>query len=195
MSMNNFFPTILLVIVFQSLCDSSITIEMAGLPTIDNTGLVNIGNISDFREKVEKMISYKIDKEHDLKDFVHLELEGKLNEDTLKKLINLYIKKFIKISQKYFHDIRHLKPMLIKLIWSWAHQRNREDSLVLMWANIEPGKEEIFVREFTPTLKVFYTFLLDIDILLEDIMHSCPKSYARYLECKKLVEEKHQHNG
>ena len=108
-----------------------------------------------------------------------------------KKLFDTYTKKFLQISHSYFNEIRHLKPVLVKILSVWAHQRNRTDSLVLLWASIENGKEEQFVKEYTPTLQAFYTFLVDIDMLLQDIMHSCPKSYAKYLECKKIVEEQH----
>ena len=107
----------------------------------------------------------------------------------------MYLDRFMKFSASYLNDVRPFKPVLVKLIEYWAHQRNRTDSLALLWANIEHGKEEQFAHDFPPTLEAFYTFLVDIDMLLKDIMHSCPKSYAYYLECKKIIEEKHNQHA
>lgn len=175
--------------------DDVITLEIAGLGTLDNTGLVNISKIAEFRDKIHKFIIHKIKMpsgEHfDLEELIAAIVNGSLSKELEAKLFNLYTKKFLQVSDPYFKDIRHLKPLLVKVLSIWAHQRNRTDSLVLLWAQIDNGKEEQFVKEYTPTLQAFYTFLVDIDMLLLDIMHSCPKTYAKYLECKKIVEEQH----
>ncbi len=191
-----FLVTLLLVIPFFSFREKThegISIDFPGLKALDNTGMINISNIADFRAKTESMINHKLDKEHAMYDYVVLEQQGALTPERVEKLTAIYTKRFLQISQKYFNEIRHIKPVLIKLISAWAHQRNLNDSLVLLWATIEPGKEELFVKEYAPKLQDFYTFLCHIDMLLQDIMHSCPKTYAHYLECKKLIEEKHQH--
>ncbi len=174
--------------------EEPITLEITGLGALDQSGMINISKIAEFRSKIHGLINYVFkakDHEYVLAEFVNLEIDHKLEPDLLKKLFDAYTKKFLQISHSYFNDIRHLKPVLVKILSIWAHQRNRNDSLVLLWASIDNGKEEQFVKEYTPTLKAFYTFLADIDMLLQDIMHSCPKSYAKYLECKKIIEEQH----
>jgi|GEM_PF-5676447 hypothetical protein len=170
-------------------------IDFPGLSALDHTGMIHIGNIDDFRTKTEHMINHKLDKVNAMPDYVLLEQQGQLTPEFTERVINYYTQHFLKISQKYFKEIRHLKPILMKLISTWAQQRGLQDSLVLLWAGIEPGKEEQFVKDYAPTIKSFYTFLGDIDMLLLDIMHSCPKTYAHYLECKKLIEEKHQQHA
>lgn len=174
--------------------EEPITLEIPLLGTLDHSGMINVSKIAEFRSKVHGLINYIFkakDHAYVLQEFVNLEVEGKLDPELQKKLFDTYTKKFLQISHSYFNDIRHLKPVLVKILSTWAHQRNRTDSLVLLWASIENGKEEQFVKEYTPTLQAFYTFLVDIDMLLQDIMHSCPKAYSKYLECKKIVEEQH----
>ncbi len=172
----------------------AMAVNFPGLSALDNTGLVDVGRIVDFRTKISRMAAHKLDKIHALNDYIVLSQEEALPAEDIQKITDMYLKHFLKISQKYFQEIKHLKPILTKLIATWAHQRSLDDSLVLLWASIESGKEEQFVKEYTPTLAIFHRFLTDLDILLADIMHSCPKTYAHYLECRKLIEEKHQHH-
>jgi hypothetical protein len=178
--------------VAHTVCEP-IPLEIPLLGTLDHIG-INVSKIVEFQGKVDALIKHVLKAKgqaYMLVELVNLEELGELDADLIKKLYDMYTKKFLQISHTYFNDIRHLKPVLVKVLSIWAHQRNRTDSLVLLWATIENGKEEQFVKEYTPTLKAFYTFLVDIDMLLQDIMRSCPKSYAKYLEYKKLVEEQH----
>lgn len=172
-------------------------IEIPALTTLDAAGLVNVFKIVQFRDLIERFLAhpYKTKpKECTLVELVTLEHQGHLNSDLQKRIFDMITGKFLQIAGPYFNDIRHLKPVLQKLITHWAQQRDKADTPILLWASIEPYKEEQFIREFTPTLSTFYTFLVDIDILLQDVITNCPKSYAYYLECKKLAEEKHQHH-
>ncbi len=169
-------------------------LEIPLLGTLDHNGLIKVEKIAEFRSKVDMLLKHVIkskDEAYRLEDFVYFEKIGKLDSEHIKKLFGMYTKKFLQMSQSYFHGIRDLKQGLVKILSIWANQRNRNDSLVLLWAHIDNGKEEEFVQEYTPTLEAFYTFLVDIDMLLLDIMHSCPKSYAKYLEAKKIIEEQH----
>ncbi|MBY0110296.1 MAG: hypothetical protein K2X90_04250 [Candidatus Babeliaceae bacterium] len=171
-----------------------ITLEIPLLGTFDHSGLVKVEKIAEFRSKVDMLINHGIKSKgeaYTLEDFVHFEKSGELDSEHIKKLFDMYTKKFLQMSHSYFNGIRDLKQGLVKILAIWANQRNRNDSLVLLWASIENGKEEEFIKEYTPTLEAFYTFLVDIDMLLLDIMHSCPKSYAKYLEAKKIIEEQH----
>lgn len=173
-------------------------IDIAGLSALDETNLINIPKIADFRDKAEKLLHHEIrtkTSKYNLAQLVQRTQDGLLPAEQEKILFEQYLKQFMHISHHYFNDIRHLKPILVKIISIWAEQRGRTDSTILLWASIEPGKEEQFAHDFPPKLKDFYTFLTDIDMLLQDLMHSCPKSYAHYLECKKIVEEKHQSHG
>lgn len=167
-------------------------LDMPALHMLD--GAINVSKIAEFCDKIDALVTHVMKSKGQmftLKDFVALEEIGELDTELIKKLFDMYTKKFLQVSHSYFNDIKHLKPVLVKILSIWAQQRDRHDSLVLLWADIENGKEEEFVKQYTPTLKAFYTFLIDIDTLLWDVMHSCPKSYAKYLECKKIVEKQH----
>jgi hypothetical protein len=175
--------------------ENPITLDIPALSAFDHSGMVDVTKIVEFRDKIHKFIIHKIKMAsgelYNLEEFVNMIIQGLLSAEQEGKLFDVYTKKFLQVSHTYFNDIRHLKPVLVKMLSTWAHQRNKTDSLVLLWASIDNGKEEQFVKEYTPTLHSFYTFLVDIDMLLLDIMHSCPKSYAHYLACKKIVDEQH----
>ena len=171
-------------------------LHIPGLTTLDNSGIINVSKIVEFHKKIEGILEYVFktkDKGYTLRELVDLVETGQLTQSVEVKFFDAYTGKFSKLSRPYFVEISPLKPILVKILSLWAEQRNRPESLLLLWAGIETGKEEQFLREYTPNLKAFYTFVVDLGMLLEDITGSCPKSYAKYLQCKKIVEEEHQH--
>ena len=195
MKKNYFLLSLLYITLSLAHTYEPMTIEMHGMAALDSSHVVNVTKLVDFDTRVEHLMSIKTKPlDASLSELIDMKRKGLLNAEQSARYLKMYSDRFVKMSHSYLQEIRQFKPMLIKLLEHWAEQHGRHDSLVLAWANIEHGKEEDFGREVAQDLEIFYTFLLDIDMLLKDIMHSCPKSYAHYLQCKKIVEDKHKLN-
>ncbi len=193
---NLFIAITLLLPIYTHTATHYEPIAINGIGVFDGTGIISIRGIVEFQSKLNALLTYVFKtKPHEStwEQLIQMREQEILSREMENKLVDMITAKFLQISRNYLAEIRHLKPILVKLISIWAEQRNRTDSLAMLWAHIETGKEEQFAREYTPTLKTFYTFLSDIDMLLQDVIHSCPKSYARYLEAEKTIKEKYQH--
>ena len=53
----------------------------------------------------------------------------------------------------------------------------------------------MFLRQHLTSLHEFDIFLTDIHCFLEDMKHSCVKSYQQHLECTQKLSQKIEHGG
>ena len=88
---------------------------------------------------------------------------------------------FDKLSANYITEIEAGKHIMIKLIDQWSRLRNRPNTLLLNWANIDtPETEGLHVT--MATFEIFDTFVNDLMLFLKDFINNCPKSKEAYLK-------------
>jgi hypothetical protein len=88
---------------------------------------------------------------------------------------------FEKLSEDYEAEIKAAKDIMLKIISNWAELRERPDSLMLAWANIDEGDHGSLYRTMT-SFAIFDKFLDDLLLFLKDLIQNCPKSHKAYRE-------------
>lgn len=94
---------------------------------------------------------------------------------------------FEKFSEDYVEEIETAKDIMIKIIANWAKLRERPDSMMLDWSEVE-GQERDSLYKTMTTFEVFDTFLEDLLLFLKDLVQNCPKSHKYYRESLKKQE-------
>ncbi|MCX5922713.1 MAG: hypothetical protein NTX86_05310 [Candidatus Dependentiae bacterium] len=85
-------------------------------------------------------------------------------------------------------NARGAKDQMLILITESCTKRNRQDCLLLKWADTDENNDMQFFNEQINSFKTFDQFCTDLTHFLEDLMRSCPKAWAQF---KKLMDEQH----
>jgi len=96
---------------------------------------------------------------------------------------------FIQFSADYVVEIETAKGIMVKIINEWSELRNKPNTLLLDWSNLEGAERDDLFKTMT-SFEVFDIFLCDLLLFLKDLVHNCPKSYQKYQE-----QMKQSHNG
>jgi hypothetical protein len=130
-----------------------------------------------------------------VQELASLEQEVKrTNNDTLGNKLNILLeqvkKEFIIKVDPFMESARGTKHQMLILIEESTHKRNKKNNFLLKWADAPEGNEEtIFLKEVQSfgALEAFAQDLLDF---LGDLVRSCPKGRAQFIErvqkCNKV---------
>ena len=114
-----------------------------------------------------------------IKQLVEIEKTEKMHS-TLKKCYNVVKDDFLRKVQPFFAEARETKSIMVKLIENSCSQRNRMNSVLLTWVEVDgEGEEEVFHQQLT-SFKDFHIFCSDIVNFLNDLVNSCPKARKQF---------------
>lgn len=110
-------------------------------------------------------------------------------QSTLKECLELVKEDFQAAVCPFLSNARNTKEPMIILITESCEKRNRPDSLLLDWAQMEGEEEtESFNKQVT-SFAILYLFCDDLANFLGDLTRSCPKAFRQFMEMKKKWEE------
>ncbi|HAU30181.1 TPA: hypothetical protein DCW54_00890 [Candidatus Dependentiae bacterium] len=118
-----------------------------------------------------------------------IELEKTMGEmDAALKESFKYLKiDFEKLSIEYLEDLQKGKQLMMPLIKNWSILRNREDSILLEWSQIENNEKETLTKRLTK-FTVSGRLIEDLLLFLSDLVQNCPKSHRSYREALKKTK-------
>ena len=92
---------------------------------------------------------------------------------------------FIESNKHFIKNIEPVKKLIISLMQEFCERRNKQDSIILNWAQARSGAEaEVFNRSIQ-SFTSFDLFLNDLVLFLKDLVNSCPKAREQYKEWYK----------
>ena len=173
--------------------ENDIVIESSIISLLDTTGIIHIREVADFYNLMDLFHNHRYKPSGmTLTELARAEQAGAFSQELAQKILRAVTQKMLTLAEPHLKDLRRIKDQLEKIIIQWAKQRNKPDSPLLMWSSIDANKEKEFFQEHVTSLAHMDIFLQDLICFINDFMHSCPKSYNRYLEYKKIVEENKQ---
>ncbi len=181
---------------------SSVVLEHPILKTIDGKTLgVNVDSISmikKYQSNILKMITGQTNKEpnkyrysFDSKYYTLQELSS--HEKTIENSISSAQKKQIRqlisrmkkdvegFSKEFEQLSKDAKPVMRTLIEESCTKRNRQNSLLLIWAQSNES-EDVLYDKHIHTIQTVETFLIDIYNFLSDMVQSCPIALKQFKE-------------
>lgn len=118
--------------------------------------------------RIEQEISNLTDQKH---------VEMRLN---LQALLTHAKADFIVQSNEFIESGRGAKNIMIVLIQEDCQKRNRNNSLLLEWAQTKEGQESTMFERQVKSFGDYYHFLTDLINFLMDLVHSCPKAEQQF---------------
>lgn len=116
--------------------------------------------------------------------------ESKLLEDIGQELI-VSKKSFIEISEPLSKQARGMKEVFIHLIQESLEKRSKRESLLLLWASMNPDEEAVQFNGALNTCGLYGSFLGDLFNFLTDMAQSCPKAWTQFKDrTDKLIKIK-----
>ncbi len=92
---------------------------------------------------------------------------------------------FIESNKHFIKNIEPVKKLIISLMQEFCERRNKQNSIILNWAQAKSGSEpEVFNRS-VQNFATFDLFLSDLVLFLKDLVNSCPKAREQYKEWYK----------
>ena len=172
------------------------------LNRFDGTRWLNVSDIIKFRQGIDEILETTLkikDRAMSIKELVDYHVRHQLPPKLHNKIVQIGVHTFLNKALPHFNAIRRDKALLVRLIDTWAVLREKENSSLKVWgdANINDSEAEIaYFKHHLVTIMQLDEFLEDIKLFLGDLLYSCPKSYAQYLECVRIITEQHeQHNA
>ncbi|MDR3550998.1 MAG: hypothetical protein P4L31_06300 [Candidatus Babeliales bacterium] len=87
---------------------------------------------------------------------------------------------------------RGAKHQMLMLIEESCVKRNRNNCLLLKWADADEQNEMYFFDQQVLSFRDLDQFCIDLANFLGDLMHSCPKAMAQYEQAKKVWDAQHK---
>ncbi|MGC2310918.1 MAG: hypothetical protein WA432_04820 [Candidatus Babeliaceae bacterium] len=140
------------------------------------------GKYYNLKELVE-LAEQTMQKYEHLKNTNHKQFETLMQP--FKEVLEKVIQTFELIAEPYLNQVRGARLFMIKLIDQWSKQTQKLHTYLLAWNKHDTNEKE-HIRNDLTTLKAFDIFLNDLKHFLNDLVHSCPTSYAKY-------KQKHKH--
>lgn len=106
------------------------------------------------------------------------------SEEVLQKL-SFFTDKLHETTLPFMSDMDGFRSIVLTLIKDSCEKRNRMNSFLLTWGKCPEGKEYESIKTNLKTFKDLQTFVGHLIHFLGDLIHSCPKGYAQYLELIK----------
>lgn len=95
---------------------------------------------------------------------------------------------YIKKSTSYYRELqREHKTAMAAVVRQWSEQRDKQNSLLLKWAEME---EHAFVKTHASSAKKMNDFVDDLVIMLNDVRYSCKRSNARFEAWMEAAKKK-----
>ncbi|HRN78562.1 MAG TPA: hypothetical protein PLU71_04935 [Candidatus Dependentiae bacterium] len=109
---------------------------------------------------------------------------------TIHELLDQVKKEFIAKVEPFMERARSTKHQMLILIEESTNKRNKKDNFLLKWADAPEGHEEaVFLKEIK-SFTALVAFAQDLLDFLGDLVRSCPKGRAQFVErvqkCNKI---------
>lgn len=116
-----------------------------------------------------------------------LEDEYRMKDDKqaltqLAELLKLAKRDFIEKVKPYMATARGAKRQMLLLIEESCKKRKRFDSILLRWGAAREEEEERQFEKDIVDFKIFNTFCTDLMHFMEDVIRSCPKAMAQFMQ-------------
>jgi len=118
---------------------------------------------------------------HELAELEHSQ-QGDPKE--LQLALNRAVTAFEKFSADYIEEIQVGKAYMVKLIEQWSILRDRRDTPLCEWSNLNHN-ETASIHQTMTSFHIFDRLLDDLLIFLADLVQNCPKSHKAYRESLK----------
>lgn len=107
------------------------------------------------------------------------------NDQRLAAILKKAKHDFIESNKHFIKNIEPVKKLIISLMQEFCERRNKQNSIILNWAQAKSGSEpEVFNRS-VQNFETFDLFLNDLVLFLKDLVNSCPKAREQYKEWYK----------
>lgn len=126
-----------------------------------------------------------------MKDLELYEKEHPYDPD-LANAVSRACENFERFSEEYVLEIEAAKGVMVQIIEQWSKLRNKPNSMLLGWSQVEGLERDSLYREMT-SFAIFDGFLNDLLLFLKDLVRNCPKSYHKYQE--QLKQQHHAATG
>lgn len=138
------------------------------------------GKVYTLKELVKVEQTHE-EKYRQLKDRNVTQYEAELKP--VKEVLAKLKEEFVAITNPFLGDARGTHQQMMELIKEFCQKRKRPDSVLLTWN--KAGNEQDSFRTHVTSLKLLDTFCSDLTLFLQDLIRSCPKSFALFKEWEK----------
>jgi hypothetical protein len=102
--------------------------------------------------------------------------------ESVNKALELLKEEFHELTVPFMADMDGFRPLVLDLIKESCSHRGRFNSFLLTWGSCPEGKELDSIKSHLKTTDEFQVFVVDLVHFLADLIHSCPKGYAQFVE-------------
>lgn len=128
---------------------------------------------------VVPVVFYK-DRYYTVKEMVEIEKSGTEDPSALHAALMHAGSHFEKLSEDYVEEIQVAKHFMVSLIHHWSKLRNRPDTILLTWANVNPNEEKSSMYKTVTSFEKLDKLFSDLLLFLADLVQNCPKSHKNY---------------
>lgn len=126
--------------------------------------------------------AYALDNEKlSIKQLAELEQQNP-NDPRLAIILKKAKHDFIESNKHFIKNIEPVKKLIISLMQEFCERRNKQNSIILNWAQAKSGSEQEIFNRNVQNFATFDLFLSDLVLFLKDLVNSCPKAREQYKE-------------
>jgi hypothetical protein len=114
-----------------------------------------------------------------LRELAELERSGKFSPTDITQALAHACGHFEKFSAGYVEDIQVAKAYMVLLIEQWSELRNRPDTILLNWSQMDHSEVDSIRRTVT-SFQIFDSLLGDLLVFLADLVQNCPRAHKAY---------------